>query len=74
MELPPTSPVRLGVAVDSSVLYHDILDSADCACHLAKQAVEDARAKVELFLEQNYGHIIPLIQVLQPNLMQWTDM
>jgi len=56
------------------VLYHDILNSADHACHLAKQAVENAKAEVELFLEKNYGHIIPLIQVLQDNLMLWTDM
>ena len=36
-ELPPTHPIRLGLALNFSVFYFEILNSPDRACHLAKQ-------------------------------------
>ena len=41
-ELPPTHPIRLGLALNFSVFYYEILNSPDRACHLAKQAFVDA--------------------------------
>ena len=43
-ELPPTHPIRLGLALNFSVFYYEILNSPDQACHLAKQAFDDAIA------------------------------
>ena len=43
-ELPPTHPIRLGLALNFSVFYYEILNSPDEACHLAKQAFDDAIA------------------------------
>ncbi|VAH56404.1 unnamed protein product [Triticum turgidum subsp. durum] len=37
-ELPPTHPIRLGLALNFSVFYYEILNSPDRACDLAKQA------------------------------------
>ena len=37
-ELPPTHPIRLGLALNFSVFYYEILNSPDRACQLAKQA------------------------------------
>ena len=43
-ELPPTHPIRLGLALNFSVFYYEILNSPDQACQLAKQAFDDAIA------------------------------
>ena len=42
--LAPTHPIRLGLALNFSVFYYEILNSPDSACHLAKQAFDDAIA------------------------------
>lgn len=43
-DLAPTHPIRLGLALNFSVFYYEILSSPDQACHLAKQAFDDAIA------------------------------
>ena len=41
---PPTHPNRLGLALNFSVFWYEILNSPDQACHLAKQSFDDAIA------------------------------
>ena len=48
-ELPPTHPIRLGLALNFSVFYYEILNAPDQACHLAKQAFDDAIAGASPF-------------------------
>ena len=36
-ELKSTHPIRLGLALNFSVFYYEILNKPDRACHLAKQ-------------------------------------
>ena len=47
-DLAPTHPIRLGLALNFSVFYYEILNSPDQACHLAKQAFDDAIAGLYL--------------------------
>ncbi|KAA6345065.1 MAG: putative 14-3-3 protein, partial [Streblomastix strix] len=43
-DLPPTNPIRLGLALNFSVFYYEILNAPDQACTMAKQAFDDAIA------------------------------
>lgn len=36
-EMPPTHPIRLGLALNFSVFYFEIRDEPEKACNLAKQ-------------------------------------
>ena len=43
-ELAPTHPIRLGLALNFSVFYYEILNSPDRACNLAKQVIAVSNA------------------------------
>ncbi|KAK4704445.1 hypothetical protein P7C70_g1767, partial [Phenoliferia sp. Uapishka_3] len=53
-ELAPTHPIRLGLALNFSVFYYEILNSPDKACALAKLAFDDAIAELDTLSEESY--------------------
>ncbi|GJJ06993.1 hypothetical protein Clacol_001191 [Clathrus columnatus] len=88
-ELPPTHPIRLGLALNFSVFYYEILNSPDRfvffmvsryhtnelprACHLAKQAFDDAIAELDTLSEESYKDSTLIMQLLRDNLTLWTS-
>ncbi|OLL24142.1 14-3-3 protein [Neolecta irregularis DAH-3] len=72
-ELPPTHPIRLGLALNFSVFYYEILGSPDRACHLAKQAFDDAIAELDTLSEESYKDSTLIMQLLRDNLTLWTS-
>ena len=72
-ELPPTHPIRLGLALNFSVFYYEILNSPDRACHLAKQAFDDAIAELDTLSEDSYKDSTLIMQLLRDNLTLWTS-
>ena len=72
-ELPPTHPIRLGLALNFSVFYYEILSSPDRACHLAKQAFDDAIAELDTLSEESYKDSTLIMQLLRDNLTLWTS-
>lgn len=72
-DLPPTHPIRLGLALNSSVFYYEILNSPKEACHLAKQAFDEAIAELDTLSEESYKDSTLIMQLLRDNLTLWTS-
>jgi 14-3-3 protein epsilon len=71
-ELPPTHPIRLGLALNFSVFYYEILNTPERACRLAKQAFDDAIAELDTLNEDTYKDSTLIMQLLRDNLTLWT--
>jgi len=72
-DLPPTHPIRLGLALNFSVFYYEIMNSPDRACQLAKQSFDDAIAELDTLSEESYKDSTLIMQLLRDNLTLWTS-
>ncbi|KAI9124815.1 hypothetical protein K1719_004142 [Acacia pycnantha] len=72
-DLPSTHPIRLGLALNFSVFYYEIMNSPERACHLAKQAFDEAIAELDTLNEESYKDSTLIMQLLRDNLTLWTS-
>jgi len=72
-ELASTHPIRLGLALNFSVFYYEIMNSPDGACNLAKQAFDDAITELDSLSEESYKDSTLIMQLLRDNLTLWTS-
>lgn len=71
--LPPTNPIRLGLALNYSVFYYEILNQPQEACTLAKNAFDDAISELDSLQEEQYKDATLIMQLIRDNLTLWTS-
>eukprot|EP00301_Raphidiophrys_heterophryoidea_P016333 c25898_g1_i1.p1 GENE.c25898_g1_i1~~c25898_g1_i1.p1 ORF type:complete len:261 (-),score=75.31 c25898_g1_i1:250-999(-) len=71
--LPPTNPIRLGLALNFSVFYYEIMGNPGKACTIAKTAFDDAIAELDMLSEESYKDSTLIMQLLRDNLTLWTS-
>jgi len=72
-DLSSTHPIRLGLALNFSVFYYEIMNSPERACHLAKQAFDEAISELDTLSEESYKDSTLIMQLLRDNLTLWTS-
>jgi len=71
--LPPTHPIRLGLALNYSVCHYEVLKKPKEACELAKRAFDEAISKLDQLDEASYKDSTLIMQLLRDNLTLWTS-
>uniref|UniRef100_A0A6I8Q704 14-3-3 protein zeta n=1 Tax=Xenopus tropicalis TaxID=8364 RepID=A0A6I8Q704_XENTR len=72
-EMQPTHPIRLGLALNFSVFYYEILNCPEKACSLAKAAFDEAIAELDTLSEESYKDSTLIMQLLRDNLTRDSD-
>jgi hypothetical protein len=71
--LKETHPIRLGLALNYSVCFYEILKDKKKACELAKTAFDDAIAQLDKLETTAYKDSTLIMQLLRDNLTLWTS-
>jgi len=71
--LPATHPIRLGLALNYSVCFYEVLKEPKKACELAKKAFDEAISKLDQLDEASYKDSTLIMQLLRDNLTLWTS-
>jgi hypothetical protein len=72
-ELKATNPIRLGLALNFSVCFYEILEDPKHACDLAREAFDEAISKLDHLNENEYRDSTLIMQLLRDNLTLWTS-
>ena len=70
-KLHPTSPIRLGLALNFSVFFYEIMCDSRGACNLAKEAFDEAIKDLDQVSEDIYKDSTLIMQLLRDNLTLW---
>jgi len=71
--LDATHPIRLGLALNYSVCFYEILKDKKAACELAKSAFDQAISGLEKLPDASYKDSTLIMQLLRDNLTLWTS-
>lgn len=69
--LPPTHPIRLGLLLNFSVFFYEVLGEKGKALFMAEEGFQEAITLMDNLSEENYKDTVLLMQLLRDNLTIW---
>jgi len=73
LELPPCNPIKLGLALNFSVFYYEVMKNPKEAVDLADKALQDALDKIDELEEDDFRDAKSIIELLKENLTLWKE-
>merc|ERR1711908_109736 len=71
--LNPCNPIRLGLALNFSVFYYEVMNDHKHACELGEKALADALEKIDEVDEEMFRDAKSIIELLKENLSLWKE-
>jgi 14-3-3 protein epsilon len=72
-ELPACNPIKLGLALNFSVFYYEVMQDNKEACKLAENALQEAMNKIDDVDEETFRDAKSIIELLKENLTLWKE-
>ncbi len=73
ISLPACNPIKLGLALNFSVFYYEVLKNHKAACDLADKALQEALDKIDELEEDDFRDAKSIIELLKENLTLWKE-
>ena len=73
IQLPSCNPIRLGLALNFSVFYYEVMKNPKEAVDLADKALQDALDKIDELEEDDFRDAKSIIELLKENLTLWKE-
>jgi len=71
--LPPCNPIKLGLALNFSVFYYEVMKDHKHACELADETLQSALEKIDELGEDDFRDAKSIIELLKENLTLWKE-
>ena len=72
-DLNPCNPIRLGLALNFSVFYYEVMSNHKKACELGEKALSEALEKIDDVDEETFRDAKSIIELLKENLSLWKE-
>ncbi len=73
INLPPCNSIKLGLALNFSVFYYEVMKDQKKACELAEEALQGALDKIDEISEEDFRDAKSIIELLKENLTLWKE-
>jgi hypothetical protein len=67
------NPIKLGLALNFSVFYYEVMKDQKKACQLADESLQAALEKIDELDEESFRDAKSIIELLKENLTLWKD-
>ena len=67
------NPIRLGLALNFSVFYYEVMNDHKKACDLGEKALTEALEKIDDVDEETFRDAKSIIELLKENLSLWKE-